>query len=252
MENDYDLIFCVFACDKFEKYCQEIRLINETWGKQCIDRVKLLFFLGEEKTDEFVGDCYINLKDVKDDYFSASHKQFLGLKYIYDNYKFKYVHCCGTDTFINVPKLLKLLNEFNFNEPLYIGGHGCVRKIYGKDYYFHSGGPGFSISKSCIHILYPILDKIVHLWNQICIDENNGLSCACDVAISYYLQQPNTTTIIKKCDNFFYCNYLGHLGNFRCCAEKVVIKDIISCHNMSNINFIDFYNILLQNNFFVY
>ena len=46
--------------------------------------------LKREKTD-LIDDKYIYLKDVKNDYKSASHKQNLGLKYIHDNYNFDYV-----------------------------------------------------------------------------------------------------------------------------------------------------------------
>jgi hypothetical protein len=46
-------------------------------------KVKLLFFMGEEKTtDEFVGDEFVYLPGVSNDYLSASYKQYLGLKLI--------------------------------------------------------------------------------------------------------------------------------------------------------------------------
>jgi len=254
MKRDYDLIICIFACDKIEQYCQEIRNINETWGKQCINNVKLLYFMGEEETTEFSGESYIHLKNVKDDYMSASYKQFLGLKYIYDNYDAKFVHCCGTDTFINIPKLLLMLNEFDPTESLYIGGHGCNRKIGNTNYYFHSGGSGFVISNNCLSKLYSMLDNIMDIWIHICIDNHvENLIVACDVAISYFLQQPNmNTNVIIKNDHFFNCNYFGYCyNNTYECHKTVIIKDIIACHHMTKNNFIEFYNILVENNFFM-
>jgi hypothetical protein len=247
-----DYIICLFACDKIEKYRKEIRIINETWGKQCVNNIKILYFLGEEKTDEFSGDSYINLKNVKDDYNSASYKQFLGLKYIYENYQPKFVFCCGTDTFINIPKLLLLLQDFDPNDTLYIGGHGDGRKIGNKIYYFHSGGSGFIISSESLNKLYPILHNIMDQWIQICnYNDVNNLICACDVAIAYYLQQPNINTKIIKKENFFACNYQGYMFDTPCCLGKVIIKDIVSCHFMTTENCIDFNKILLENNFFV-
>ena len=86
-----DLVIVVFACDTVEKYKRQIETINSTWGKKCetYQNVKILFFLGEEKTQNFTDtdNCkYINLEGVKNDYMSASYKQFLGMKHVYENY----------------------------------------------------------------------------------------------------------------------------------------------------------------------
>ena len=102
---------------------------------------------------------YINLQGVKNDYLSASYKQFLGMKYIYENYKTKFVICVGTDTYLNIPKLISYINNFDYTDFLYIGGHGCERQIGTKKYYFHSGGPGFIIT-------YNILKKIYDFFNK--------------------------------------------------------------------------------------
>ena len=42
--KEYKLIVCVYACDKIDKYINEINTINETWGKLCTNEIKLLFF----------------------------------------------------------------------------------------------------------------------------------------------------------------------------------------------------------------
>jgi len=154
----YNLIICIFACDTIQTYRNEIIKINETWGKKIKDNIKLLFFLGEEKTD-LIGDNYVNLKGVKNDYLSASYKQFLGLKYIYEMYNPNFVFCCGTDTYINIDKLVNYIINFNFNpnSNLYIGGHGDFRQIGDKNIYFHSGGAGFLLTNGCLDKLYPIL-----------------------------------------------------------------------------------------------
>jgi len=97
----YRLIINIFACPINDKYKKEILKINTTWGKRAEKGIKVLFMFGEEKTD-LIDDKYVYLKNVKNDYESASHKQNLGLKYIYDNYNVDYVLTCGTDTYINI------------------------------------------------------------------------------------------------------------------------------------------------------
>ena len=250
MKRDFNLIICVFACDKIEKYRQEIRNINATWGKMCVDNVKLLFFIGEDKTDEFSGENYINLPNVKDDYESASYKQFLGLKYIYENYEPEFVHCCGTDTFINIPKLVCYIHQYKKEECLYIGGHGCHRQIGDKLYYYHSGGPGFVITHSCLGKLYPFLDTIMNEWITICKENNvEYLITACDVAISYFLQKPEINAMIIKTDDlsFISCNCYG----YPCHQGQIEMKNIICCHLMNIENFVNFNEILLKKNHFL-
>ena len=157
--EEYELIILVYACYTVKKYKNQIEVINETWGKKCetYKNIKLLYFLGEEKItgfDDTDSIKYINLPCVKDDYLSASYKQFLGLKYVHENYKTKFIICLGTDTYLNIPKLLLYINNFDYNDCLYIGGHGCERDICSKKYYFHSGGPGFIITHICLEKIY--------------------------------------------------------------------------------------------------
>jgi hypothetical protein len=181
---------------------------------------------------------------------SASYKQFLGLKYIYENYKTKFIICVGTDTYLNIPKLMLYISNFDYNDSLYIGGHGCERQIGEKKYYFHSGGPGFIITYKCLEQLYKLLDNLMEDWINVCNDNNvQNLIPACDVAISYYLQQPNINiNIIKTNDmSFLHCNYQG----FPCHQNEVNICNIISCHLMSEFDFYVFTDILNNNNYFV-
>jgi hypothetical protein len=152
--EDYDLIILIFACYTITKYKEQINILNETWVKKCSEykNIKVLYFLGEQKIDQFIDTQtikYINLIGIKDDYFSASYKQFLGLKYVKENYNTKFIICLGSDTYLNIPKLLLYIKNFDHNDNLYIGGHGCVREICSKKYYFHSGGPGFIITYGC-------------------------------------------------------------------------------------------------------
>jgi hypothetical protein len=253
--EELDLIILVYACYTLEKYRDQIETINSTWGKKCeqYKNVKLLYFLGEE-TRPYFNDTdnikYINLPDVSNDYLSASYKQFLGMKYIYENYKAKFIICVGTDTYLNIPKLLLYINKFDCKDCLYIGGHGCVRTIGQRQYYFHSGGPGFIITYSCLEKIYGTLSTLMDNWINVCnANKLYNFIPACDVAISYYLQQPSINcTIIKTNDlSLTHCNYVG----IPCHPNQIDMKNIISCHLMSKADFYDFTKILNENNYFV-
>jgi hypothetical protein len=251
---DCDLIILVYACDTILKYKRQIDMINYSWGKKCEEytNIKLLYFLGEEKTHLFTDTDkikYINLVGVNNDYLSASYKQMLGLKYIYENYKPKFIICVGTDTYLNIPKLLLFINKFDYTDCLYIGGHGCERQIGSNKYYFHSGGPGFIITNNTLEKIYKLLNTLMEDWIHLCnINSLDHLVSACDVSISYYLQQPDINVkIIKTNDlSFTHCNYRG----FPCHYHQVNMSNIISCHLMSENDFYKFTEILNKNNHF--
>lgn len=253
--EQHDLIICVFACYTIEHYRMQIETINKTWAKKCetYKNIKILYFLGEEIIDGFNDTDsikYINLPGVKDDYLSASYKQFLGMKYIYENYKTKFIICIGTDTYLNIPKLLAYINNYDYNNCLYIEGHGCERQIGNKNYYFHSGGPGFIITYKCLTNIYYLLHNLIEDWINVCNTNNiQHLIPACDVAISYYLQQTYVNAeIIKTNDlSFLHCNYKG----YPCHENKVILKNIISCHSMNETDFYEFTNILNNNDYFL-
>lgn len=240
-----DLVIGVFACHTVPRYMEEIRKINETW-KTYSDNVTVLFFLGGDPTEEFSGPSYIYNKTLGNDYISASYKQYYGLKYIYEHYKPKFVFMCGSDTFINVPKLLRYLRILNHEEPLYIGGHGDHRKLGEKDIYFHSGGAGFVVTVPCLTLLYPVLSTAVDRWIDICKENNAGnLTHGCDVGIAYFIAE--THTVVVKKEGFFSCSYKGT----RCCKGKVSPGKIITCHDMTPTDFTEFDAILKKNRFFL-
>jgi len=119
------------------------------------ENIKLVYCLGEEKNGNFNNTEfieYVNLEGVKNDYHSVGYKQFLGLKYIYENYKTKFIICFGSDTYLNIPKLLSYISNFDYSECLYIGGHGGLIQIGYFSCYFHSGGPGFIITYNVLHL----------------------------------------------------------------------------------------------------
>ena len=104
----HKIIIAVFGCDTIDKYKQQILKIEETWGATAKkNNILVLFFLGEEKI--LSGYQYIHLPGIKNDYLSASYKQNLGVKYIHDNFEYKYILFCGSDTFLCIHNLLNFL-----------------------------------------------------------------------------------------------------------------------------------------------
>lgn len=252
----YDLVVCVMACVVIEKYKNEIIKIEETWGKEAQQLgVKVLFMLGEDKVDNLNDEINKNcvyLNGVKNDYESASHKQNLGLKYIHENYDTKFVYVCGSDTFVNIHKLLLFLKQFDYNDNLYIGGHGDYRTILDQKIYFHSGGGGFLLSKDCLNKLYYRLENLFEEWRTICEEMNNNMYflTACDVCIAYVLQQEPINSKIIISPDFYHCNYRG----YPCCVFKTnndTLKNRITSHLMKSEDFDSYYEILKNNNFFI-
>lgn len=240
-KTHHDVIFCVFACPTIVKYINEIDKINETWGSKARrSGYRVLYFVGEEKC-VLQGDDYIHLKGVRNDYMSASYKQNLGLNYICENFTFNYVHVCGTDTYVNIDYLTPYLTQFNPNENICIGGHGCSRKIDNQDIFYHSGGPGFIISRCALNNIKNLLSDMVKNWARIVQTQSRDphLVTACDLALCYYLIK-NDCKLIRDDKCFFHCNHVG----FPCHKRNKLGKDIVACHNMSLSDFDDFTKIL--------
>jgi len=259
-KEKYKLILCVFACATIPEYRNEILKIEETWGKRAEQKgVKVLYFLGEEKTDLADDSKYIYLKNVNNDYMSATDKQNLGLKYIHDNYCAEFIFCCGTDTYINIDNILLYVKGFDSSKPLYIGGHGDSRILNNESYYFHSGGPGFIITRACLKYIYSSLQNIKEDWIKVCNkSKNTDLIPGCDVALSYYLQTiiGDNLQIVKNNQQFFACNYKGlfkykFCESFGCCNNIIQVKNIISCHCMTSVDFDEFTKILEDNSYFL-
>ncbi|CAF3921493.1 unnamed protein product [Rotaria sp. Silwood2] len=105
-----------------------------------------------------------------ENYLSNMKKLYEGLKIAYKehNQTAKFYFLAGCDTFVNVPHLLKRLDEFNHTKALVIGGHPfghhCFRKknqiMVGVQY--PSGGAGFFLSAALMEMMYPKIDPFFH------------------------------------------------------------------------------------------
>lgn len=227
----YDIIFCIFSCATIERYRNELLKIEETWGLKARKmNYKVLFFLGEEKTD-LIGEDYIYLNGVQNDYLSASYKQNLGLKYIYENYECNYIYICGTDTYVVLDNLQVYLTNCNPKENISIGA-GTTRKIEDRDSYYHSGGGGIVISYEALSEIYPFLKNMVISWGLVPKNHGWDLSAASDVCLCYYLNKTLSHKFIKEDELFFNWNY------------TTLKRNIIGCHEMTLQNFDDYTKII--------
>ena len=248
----YKLVCVIFACDAIEKYRQQIRDVRRTWGRQCQDTVKLLFFLGEELHDpDFIGDDCIHLPGVGNDYLSASYKQYLGLLHVYQKLPpSEFYIVLGTDTYLNIPKLLNLLEPWSQSQQaLCMGGHVDFRILsFNRKQYFFSGGPGIVINHKGLNILAPYLSTMVETWKLV-TSGAEYLIPACDVALCYFAEKLKFK-IVKFPDLVFRaCNHKG----FPCHNDSSgeIVDMIASCHFMTSLDFDEFTDILEKNKFFV-
>ena len=240
-----NIAICVFACSVIPSYLEEIRNIRRTWFRDAIEHgVSVYFFLGGGDDDgdepvvlpECMGDEFVYLPGVKNDYESASHKQNLGIKYIFsggadDAPPPDYVFCCGTDTYVSIVNLIELLRKFSPKQHLYLGGHGCYRQLDGKTIYFHSGGPGFVLSRALVERIERDIvpfDRMFEEWRAVC--ERNGekvvseFLCACDLAIAYFVNKCAGTNAANKPLVLLYDDGFCYMDNItdREKAAKVV------------------------------
>ena len=106
--------------------------------------------------------------------------------------------------------------------------------------------------------IYPFLSNIKEEWNTVCSESNHDdLIPACDVALSYYLQNiiGDNLQIIENKQQFFGCNYKGivhhkGVGLYMCCNNIIKLKTLISCHCMTLLDFDEFTKILKVNSYF--
>ena len=137
----------VMATNINDKYKQQIDACLQTWCKDAEERDAKVYFFGGyiayTNADGSSYKNYINLPNVGENFGSAFYKQFLGLKWLYDNSPSQWYHLVGTDTYVNIANLIKLIKNYKSTDDICLGGHGDERQIGLRRIYFHSGGSGF-------------------------------------------------------------------------------------------------------------
>lgn len=285
---------CIFGCITSPKYCLQVLKIQETWGRRAEEKhdVPVYYFLGEEHLPGLdhpelwlPSTRRVYLPGVGNDYQSASFKQNRGIKYILDHHpEVEFVFVCGTDTFLNIDALLRLVSYMNPDEKLYIGGHygnipltnlpdiaiqhttnSIIHTNASASYkdtnelYFHLGGAGFVLSRGILKELYPRLNTMTEPWIESCKKmDKEQYTGACDVCIAYHAQLLGAK-IVEYYYRFYECNHTGIIDiskmygysrYYPCCQNHIQISNVISSHNMSLANFDSFYHTLNENEWF--
>lgn len=216
------IIICIVV---IEDNIEKINTIINTWINLITDNIEYYFII--DKTINLM-ECiipYIYVENLE------NNTHFNILKYFND---YDFILITYLDSFVNIKNLLKLLNNTDFNEPLYIGGHGDYRIVNNTKFWFHSYSPGIILTKPAADILSD--DKLMDSYNSVC---HVGLKNLSGVAIGYFCHLFNIKTIINN--NFHYCNWKGS----PCHNNNVKSQDIICCYSM-NINDMQLYYKLIN------
>jgi hypothetical protein len=235
------LVILVFACITIPQYRKQTEDIINTWLKQADENDVETFIIVSNKPSDLKDKHIISIDHNLDDYMSASYKQYKGLKYLCEKINFDFVHVCPCDSYPNILKLKKLCEQYDPNTASLIGGHGDYRRIKDENIYFHSGGPGFILSKKLCEMLYPDLDTITEKWIKLA----PNYAPACDLSLAYWCHLHSVPLIVVK--GFHHCN----LCPKECNTCNTPISETISIHNMKGNDYYQMYRLLSENNFYV-
>jgi hypothetical protein len=237
------LAIAVFGCTSVPRYYKEAEASLNTWANIAKKHnVPVLFYVGSaSKPVTQFQDNFVVMSNTADDYHSATPKAWFSMVDIYQKHSPEFIFSCGSDTYVEVDKLLKLLEQYNADEPLYIGGHGDVRQVLNHNVYFHSGGSGFLLSRAIMPQIVQHYEKWQQLWGAICATPGAGIEYlhpACDVAVAYFVQkvaQPPARVVTH--DNLFYaCNIFGqpcHIHNINygeACSYHLMTPFLMKLH----------------------
>ncbi len=173
-------------------------------------------------------------KDVGEDYLSATYKQFLGLKVMYERFpNSEWFFVTGCDAYVYSKNLCALLSKYDSQKDYYIGGHFGKRNVNNTDITFAFGGPGFALSASLLKKLLPHIDFILKDYTNYEIMKNG----ACDVTIAYYLLklfgiEPTFEEGFYHCQPYKYPGVQYYNGNNELITQSP-IDNPIAFHNLS-------------------
>jgi hypothetical protein len=198
------------ACTTLPKYLDEIKSVIATWYPDCLENdIPVYFFTGEKYSDEeksLNNPNIIHLDGVDDSYNSASLKQWLGYKYLYDNVPSDFYMIVGTDNYIWGKNLLPIISKYNPSDPYLISGYGETRKLQTRQYhYFPFGGCGLILTHEALRRLYHRLPYLYEDWKTIV--GTGSLLPACDLAMSHYAEEHNI--VICRDYGLYSQNWVG-------------------------------------------
>lgn len=222
------LSICIMSTLINDKYKNQIRGCRETWSIDAEkEGIPVKYFCGNHKDNDFP--FVTHLDNVIDDYLSATFKQYYGLQYLLNNDPADFYLVIGTDNYVNIDRILKMLEKYNPEHKLIIGGDGQYRNIYNCNSFFSFGGSGIILSHATLIKLSPLFDDFLISWdNETNKNEYKYLKPACDVSL-YYLAQKND--IIVTFEPYMYpCTWIGDFYGTK--FQSLQYNNIITCHFM--------------------
>src|SRR5665648_420687 len=233
------LAIAVYACMTVARYKAEGEACLNSWVKQAeVLDVPVLLYVGSASIPTLgQEDHFVVMPNTADDYQSATDKSWFGLMDIHRRYNPDFVFLCGSDTFPIVKKLVKMLDQYDPLQSLYIGGHGwtrIVRPANTQSFYFHSGGAGFLLTLPLVNQMVPWYPKIIPEWINICKQHAHmhDLPGACDVALAWLVQtkMSNVHVVCREWSSeFSACDIFGQY----CCYPNKDFNKLITCHLMT-------------------
>ncbi|MBO4704771.1 MAG: hypothetical protein J5647_03425 [Spirochaetaceae bacterium] len=128
----------------------------------------------------------INIDNAGEDYLSATYKQYIGLKIMYEKFpNAKWFYITGCDAYVYSNNLCSMLSKYDSSKDYFIGGHCRYSNIDGTKVFFPAGGPGFCLSSSLVKKLIPKIDFILSDFSNYKVFKNGS----CDVSLAYYLMK---------------------------------------------------------------
>lgn len=216
------------------KYQTQMRGCLNTWLKGT--DVDYRFFVGKNRYEPFENDKIVHF-DVEDNFASATDKQWQGLRWLHHNLPSQFYLFVGTDNYVHIDKILKLLENYNPKQAEVISGYTEKRMIWNGFVTFPFGGNGLILSEEAMNIIDPVMDKETMLWQNNCENEQlKYLQVACDVCLGYII---NKYQIKLSYDIGLYpCSWVQY---FKDCQYPFPVPDfdhskIIICHYMEEMD----------------
>lgn len=178
------------ACTSLPKYVAQLQACLETWVPDCErSGIPVRFFDGEffsmvtQIQKAGVDDPRIvRLPGVGNDYNSASDKQWLGFQRLHVEFDPDFALIVGTDNYVWVDNLLRLLQDLSPEAPWAIGGFQQARCYLGRYWVFPLGGGGLLLSRGALKIMAEQFPSFADRWRHTMAPRE--LAAACDVAFA--------------------------------------------------------------------
>lgn len=182
----------VMACTSKKNYIDEIIYCLDTWVPDLVkEGCNVFFFTGDKSLDTHTFDYpnVIHLPKIGDDQISATDKQWLGYKYLYENDPSDFYCLVGTDNYVRLDKLKLMLEKYDKTKDFCISGYIQTRYFGRKCITFPFGGSGIILTHSALAKMIPDIENFKNQWISYCESVNPFEKGSCDVALAYFIEK---------------------------------------------------------------